>query len=120
MSFVVIPSATIPTTVATGMRSPRMQGTPPICLGSTVIRVNFIGLLQQDSSTPCHDAKHCVQQPLVVTTEDTEPRAYWRDGENWLTARNPRPRHPRPRNSSCPAATERHQTRGWDEHHTSR
>jgi hypothetical protein len=27
--------------VATGMRSPRMQGVPPIFAGSTVMRVNF-------------------------------------------------------------------------------
>ena len=38
ISSVVMPSATIPTTVATGMRSPRMHGTPPICRGSTVMR----------------------------------------------------------------------------------
>jgi hypothetical protein len=31
-------------TVATGIRRPRMQGIPPICLGSTVIRVNRISL----------------------------------------------------------------------------
>ncbi len=34
----VMPSAIIPTTVATGMRSPRMHGTPPICRGLTVTR----------------------------------------------------------------------------------
>ena len=28
-----MPSAIMPTTVATGMRRPRMQGTPPICCG---------------------------------------------------------------------------------------
>src|ERR1700758_850390 len=37
-----MPSATIPTTVATGIRSPRMQGTPSIWPGSTVIRSNLI------------------------------------------------------------------------------
>ncbi len=35
-------SATMPTTVATGILKPRRQGTPPICLGSTVIRRNLI------------------------------------------------------------------------------
>jgi hypothetical protein len=44
MSVVVIPSAIIPTIVATGMRSPRMHGTPPICFGSTVIRLNFMAV----------------------------------------------------------------------------
>lgn len=34
----LIPLAIIPTTVATGMRRPRMQGTHPICMGLTVIR----------------------------------------------------------------------------------
>src|SRR4029450_5068295 len=38
----VIPSATIPTTVATGIRKPRIHGSPSNCLGLTVIRVNFI------------------------------------------------------------------------------
>lgn len=38
ISSVVIPSATIATTVATGIRMPRMQGTPPITSGSVVIR----------------------------------------------------------------------------------
>ncbi len=36
----VIPSATMSTTVATGMRNPRMVGTPAITSGSTVIRLN--------------------------------------------------------------------------------
>jgi hypothetical protein len=31
-----MPSAIIPTTLATGMRSPPVHGTPPICRGSTV------------------------------------------------------------------------------------
>ncbi|EFC81764.1 hypothetical protein FrEUN1fDRAFT_5087 [Parafrankia sp. EUN1f] len=34
-----MPSAIIPTTVATGMRNPRMQGTPLIYAGFTVMRV---------------------------------------------------------------------------------
>src|SRR5438034_11314730 len=48
----VIPSATIPTTVATGIRSPRMHGTPPICFASTVMRLNFIGGLCRRSFYP--------------------------------------------------------------------
>jgi hypothetical protein len=36
-------SATMPTTLATGMRKPRRQGTPPICRGSTVMRVKLMG-----------------------------------------------------------------------------
>jgi hypothetical protein len=39
---VSIPSATISTTVAMGMRKPRMQGTSPILSRSTVMRVNVI------------------------------------------------------------------------------
>jgi hypothetical protein len=38
--LVDMPSATIATTVATGKRSPRMHGTPPMRSGSTVIRSN--------------------------------------------------------------------------------
>jgi hypothetical protein len=38
ISSVVIPSATIATTVATGKRSPRMQGSPPMTAGSVVMR----------------------------------------------------------------------------------
>jgi hypothetical protein len=38
-----IPSATIATTVVTGMRRPRMVGMPPITSGSTVIRSNVTG-----------------------------------------------------------------------------
>lgn len=41
ISSSVMPSATMPTTVETGIRSPRIQGTPPICLGLTVILVNL-------------------------------------------------------------------------------
>src|SRR2546426_8643794 len=48
----VIPSATIPTTVATGIRSPRMHGTPPICFASIVMRLNFIGGLCRRSFYP--------------------------------------------------------------------
>lgn len=44
-SATVIPSATIPTTVATGIRRPRMQGTPPCILGSVVIRSNVMATL---------------------------------------------------------------------------
>jgi hypothetical protein len=32
----------MPITVATGMRNPRMHGAPPICMGFTAIRVNFV------------------------------------------------------------------------------
>src|SRR6266571_2433882 len=45
-----MPSATIPTTVATGMRNPRMHGMPSICLGLTVMRVNFMALSSKDSA----------------------------------------------------------------------
>jgi hypothetical protein len=38
----LIRSANIPTTVATGMRRPLMQGTPPIWRGSTVMRLNLV------------------------------------------------------------------------------
>src|SRR5436190_22200325 len=37
-----MPSAIIPTSVATGMRRPRIHGTPPICIGLIVMRVNFM------------------------------------------------------------------------------
>lgn len=40
ISCVVIPSATMATTVDTGIRRPRKVGAPPINSGSTVIRVN--------------------------------------------------------------------------------
>lgn len=33
----------MPTTVATGIRMPRMHGTPPILSGSVMIRVNITG-----------------------------------------------------------------------------
>ena len=39
---------------ATGMRSPRMQGTPPICLGLTVIRVNLMAGLRWDLRASPH------------------------------------------------------------------
>jgi hypothetical protein len=38
ISLTVIPSATMATTVATGIRIPRMHGWPPITSGSVVIR----------------------------------------------------------------------------------
>src|SRR3989441_953252 len=44
--------ATMPTTVATGMRSRRKHGTPPICRGSTVIRRNSIALTSSGLYTP--------------------------------------------------------------------
>jgi hypothetical protein len=37
-----LPQTTIPITVATGIRKPRIQGTPPIWSGFTVTRVNLI------------------------------------------------------------------------------
>lgn len=37
-------AGTYPTTVAREMRNARMQGTPPICFGSPLIRVNFTGI----------------------------------------------------------------------------
>jgi len=40
ISATLMPSATIATTVATGMRRPRMVSMPPITSGSTVIRSN--------------------------------------------------------------------------------
>lgn len=46
----VIPSAIMLTTVATGIRSPRIQGTPPIWLGFTVIR--FTVLEYSESNHP--------------------------------------------------------------------
>src|SRR5260221_6933880 len=46
-----MPFATIPTTAATGMRRPRMHGTPSICLGLTVMRVNFMALSSKDSAS---------------------------------------------------------------------
>jgi hypothetical protein len=38
ISSVVKPCATMRTTVTTGMRRPRMQGAPPILLGSMVMQ----------------------------------------------------------------------------------
>jgi hypothetical protein len=46
----VIPSAIMPTTVATGIRNPRTHGTPPLCLALTVIRVNTLGYLRSYDS----------------------------------------------------------------------
>ena len=42
ISSAVIPSAIIPTTVATGIRSPRMHGTPSIWSARTVMRVKVM------------------------------------------------------------------------------
>lgn len=39
-----VPSTSMATTVATGIRNPRMHGTRPICFWFTVIRVNLIVL----------------------------------------------------------------------------
>jgi hypothetical protein len=40
ISTVIMPAAIIPRMVETGIRSPRIQATPPICLGLTVILSN--------------------------------------------------------------------------------
>src|SRR3990167_5519936 len=57
-----MPSATMPTTVATGTRSPRMHGAPPICWGFTVMRVNFMtrapGRRASGSILPPRNAHH--------------------------------------------------------------
>ena len=53
-----MPSATSPTTVATGMRSPRMHGTPSIYLGLTVMRVNFMALSSKDSASKARLESH--------------------------------------------------------------
>src|SRR3972149_342659 len=57
-----MPSATMPTTVATGTRSPRMHGAPPICWGFTVMRVNFMtrapGCRASGSILPPRNAHH--------------------------------------------------------------
>src|SRR5579862_7744984 len=75
----VIPSATIPTTVATGMRKRRMHGTPSIWRGSTVMRLNFIdrSLLSRrrngerpsrksPSSDDCDDSNQLPQREAFV------------------------------------------------------
>src|SRR5262249_51161279 len=64
-----MPSATIPTTVATGMRNPRMQGTPPICLAFVVIRVNLMAPPQEEKGG-------CLQRPL--DHEPTPSMSSWR------------------------------------------
>ena len=52
----VCPSATKATTVATGIRKPRRHGTPPICLGLVVTRVNSMPIIL--------DGKDGAAQPL--------------------------------------------------------
>ncbi|EFI31556.1 hypothetical protein TBAG_01887 [Mycobacterium tuberculosis 94_M4241A] len=47
----VIWSATIATTVATGMRKPRMHGMPPITSGSMVTRVTRMSIRLAGDST---------------------------------------------------------------------
>src|SRR5512141_553059 len=44
----------MPTMVATGMRRPRMHGTPSICLGSTVIRLSLSVLSVAILAILCH------------------------------------------------------------------
>lgn len=41
ISFPLMRSATMPTTVVTGIRNARIQSTPPLGLGLTEMRVNF-------------------------------------------------------------------------------
>src|SRR5680860_186883 len=48
-----MPSATMATTVATGIRSPRRVGTPPIRSGSTVILVNGMPSGYAPAHRPC-------------------------------------------------------------------
>src|SRR5215469_12717353 len=62
-----MPSATIATTVATGIRRPRMQGIPPICFGSTVTLVNFICCRSEITlSRRCQH--HGFQQPPLLVS----------------------------------------------------
>ena len=64
ISSSVIPSASIATTVATGMRSPRMQGSPSIWLGFTVIRVYFM-------------------EVIIARTACLRKFGYWFETSNW-------------------------------------
>ena len=61
-SFRFIPCATRPTTVVTGMRSPRMHGTPPICAGSTVIRSSRMQVRYHGSRSQQPSAPHCLPE----------------------------------------------------------
>ncbi len=48
----LIPARSMPTTVATGMRIPRMQGTPPICSARIVMRGNPWTMANAECSAP--------------------------------------------------------------------
>jgi len=71
ISFSVIPSATIATTVATGTRRPRMHGTPPILFASTVIRVNFMLVSITQRPPPAGRAGRIEAATLAVTEAAT-------------------------------------------------
>ena len=69
-----MPTAIMATTVATGMRNPRMQGAPAICLGLVVIRVKFmiVSLFTQITTVVCPWLCFCYnlpveQKPLIET-----------------------------------------------------
>jgi hypothetical protein len=89
ISAFVIPPATIPTTVATGMRRPRMRGTLSIWWGSTVIRVNVMRTSRIErcgansleptkiishSPTNCHFSLPSAEPPLPLKTLDWQAR----------------------------------------------
>lgn len=57
-----VPSTSMATTVATGIRNPRMHGTRPICFWFTVIRVNLIVL-----------APGCPRQPILPRQQQHPP-----------------------------------------------
>ena len=69
ISDAVTPSAVRPTTVATGIRKPRRQGTPPIYLGSIVMRSS--APCSTVGSTPSRDST----EPLGVSTTTRSCRA---------------------------------------------
>lgn len=69
ISSVVIPPRTMAATVATGMRMPRIHGTPPICSGRMVIRGKPWTMTSTDHSSP-HEtaAAPCGCVPTPTTT----------------------------------------------------
>jgi hypothetical protein len=70
----VKPPASNRNTVATGIRRPRTQGTPPICAGSTVIRSKcFIALVKVLSQA---EAISCKARPFCVAAE---PKLFFRN-----------------------------------------
>src|SRR5271163_1645439 len=68
-----MPSATMPTTVATGIRRLRMQSAPPICPGSTVIRVNLI-------PTSVRGPSHHIMSATLRN------RIGWAERDPWITS----------------------------------